>query len=73
MDIKLRIETLAMLLFFAAFIVISIGTTNDLPVVWWIGFGAFVLAGLLPIWTRYMNHLADKVRDVGLEFDDRTS
>lgn len=73
MDRKLIIETVAMLLFFAAFAVISVGTTNGIPAMWWIGFAAFVLAGLLPVATRFMNHLADKPRDVGMEFDDRTS
>lgn len=73
MDRKLQVETLAMLLLFAAFIVISIGTTHHAPAVWWIGFAGFVLGGLLPIATRYMNHLLDRPRDMGMEFDDRPS
>jgi hypothetical protein len=28
---------------------------------------------VLPVWTRYMDHSGDTIRDVGVEFDDRTS
>lgn len=73
MDRKLTIETAAMVLFFVACLVISAGTTLDAPALWWLGFAAFVLAGLLPVWTRYMDHSKDEPRDVGMEFDDRVS
>ncbi len=73
MDSKLLIETVAMILLIAAFPVISLGATADLPAVWWLGFAAFVAGGLLPVITRFMNHAADTPRDVGMEYDDRVS
>lgn len=73
MDTKLRVETLAFVLLLLAFPVISIGTTHGGGWLWWIGLLVFVLAGVLPVWTRYMDHSTDKPRDVGMEFDDRTS
>ena len=72
-DKKLRSECLALLLLFAAFPIISFGTTSGSGVVWWIGLLSLVLGGVLPILTRYMDHSTDKIRDVGMEFDDRTS
>jgi hypothetical protein len=60
-------------LLFAAFPLISVGTIGDNSVVWWIGLASLVLGGLLPVWTRFMNHSADTITDVGIEFDDRTS
>ena len=73
MDRKLRLETLAFVLLIVAFPVISLGTSHDNAVAWVIGLIAVILGGLLPIWTRYMNHANDKVRDMGMEFDERTS
>ena len=73
MDRKLQAETWALLLLFAAFPVVSFGTTGGNNLVWWIGLLSLVLGGLLPVWTRFMDHSRDKVRDVGMEFDDRTS
>jgi hypothetical protein len=73
MDKKLKAETLALLLLFAAFPITSWGTTADNRLVWWIGFISLIAGGLLPIITRYMDHSGDAVRDVGMEFDDRTS
>ena len=73
MDKKLRSECLALLLLFAAFPIISFGTTSGSGVVWWIGLLSLVFGGVLPILTRYMDHSTDKIRDVGMEFDDRTS
>lgn len=72
MDKKLKAETLALLLLFAAFPIISLGTTGG-SVVWWLGLISLVLGGVLPVWTRYMDHSGDTIRDVGMEFDDRTS
>jgi hypothetical protein len=63
----------ALLLLFAAFPLISVGATGGNSVVWWVGLASLLLGGLLPIWTRYMDHSRDTIRDVGLEFDDRTS
>jgi nitrate reductase NapE component len=73
MDKKLRAETVALLLLFAAFPIISLGTTGGSGLVWWIGLLSLVLGGLLPVWTRFMDHSGDTIRDVGIEFDDRTS
>lgn len=73
MDKKLKAETLALLLLFAAFPITSWGTTAGSYLVWSIGFISLVAGGLLPIITRYMDHSADAVRDVGIEYDDRTS
>lgn len=73
MDKKLTMETLALLLLFAAFPIISFGTTGGSAVVWWLGLLCLVLGGILPVWTRYMDHSTDTIRDVGVEFDDRTS
>jgi hypothetical protein len=73
MDRKLRSEIVAMLLLFIAFPVISFGTTGANAVVWWIGLLCLVAGGVLPIWTRFMDHSGDTVRDVGIEFDDRPS
>lgn len=73
MDKKLKAETLALLLLFAAFPIVSLGTTGGNALVWWIGLLSLVVGGVLPVWTRYMDHSADTIRDVGIEFDDRTS
>ena len=73
MDKKLKAETLALLLLFGAFPIISWGTTADSRPVWWIGLASLLAGGLLPVITRYMDHSGDAVRDVGMEFDDRTS
>jgi hypothetical protein len=64
---------LALLLLFAAFPIISWGTTRGNQLIWWLGLISLVIGGLLPIITRYMDHSTDKVRDVGMEYDDRTS
>jgi hypothetical protein len=37
------------------------------------GLIAVILGGLQPVWRRYMNHANDKVRDTGMEFDERTT
>ena len=73
MDKKLKAEIWAFLLLLAAFPITSWGTTSGHALVWWIGLVSLVLGGLLPILTRYMDHSTDKPRDVGMEFDDRTS
>jgi nitrate reductase NapE component len=72
-DKKLKSDCLSLLLLFAAFPIISVGTTGGSGLVWWIGLLSLVLGGALPVATRYMDHSGDKIRDVGLEFDDRTS
>jgi hypothetical protein len=73
MDKKLKIEILALLLLFAGFPITSWGTTSGTYLVWLIGLGSVILGGVLPIWTRYMDHSTDTIRDVGMEYDDRTS
>jgi len=73
MDKKLKAETLALLLLFASFPIISFGATGGIGLVWWIGLLSLVLGGVLPVWTRYMDHSGDTIRDIGVEFDDRTS
>jgi hypothetical protein len=73
MDKKLKAETLALVLLLVAFPITSWGTTAGNYLVWWIGFISLVVGGLVPVTTRYMDHSGDKIRDVGMEFDDRTS
>jgi hypothetical protein len=73
MDKKLKAEIWALLLLFAAFPITSWGTTGDNRLVWWLGLLSLVVGGLLPVWTRYMDHSGDTIRDVGMEYDDRTS
>jgi hypothetical protein len=73
MDRKLKAETWALVLLLVAFPITSWGTTGGIYLVWWIGFISLIAGGVLPIWTRYMDHSTDTIRDVGMEFDDRTS
>ena len=73
MDKKLKAEILALVLLLVAFPITSWGTTTGNYLVWWIGFTSLVVGGLVPVMTRYMDHSGDKIRDVGMEFDDRTS
>ena len=73
MDKKLQMETLALLLLFAAFPITSWGTMANNHLLWWIGLLGLIAGGLLPIVTRYMDHSTDTIRDVGMEYDDRTS
>ena len=73
MDRKLISESVALLLLFAAFPIISLGATGGSDVGWGIGLLSLVLGGLLPVLTRFMDHSRDTIRDVGMEFDERTS
>ncbi|MBV8755093.1 MAG: EmrB/QacA subfamily drug resistance transporter [Hyphomicrobiales bacterium] len=73
MDKKLQMETLAFVLLLVAFPITSWGTTAGNSVVWWIGLLSLVVGGLVPVMTRYMDHSTDTIRDVGMEYDDRTS
>lgn len=73
MDKKLVSETLALVLLFAAFPIISIGTTGGSNFVWWTGLSSLIVGGVIPVLTRYMDHSGDTIRDVGIEFDDRAS
>jgi hypothetical protein len=73
MDRKLKAEIFALVLMLVAFPITSWGTTAGNYLVWWIGFVSLVAGGVLPVWTRYMDHSGDTIRDVGMEFDDRTS
>ena len=73
MDKKLQAETLAFVLLLAAFPITSWGTTAGNYLVWSIGLLTLIGGGLLPVMTRYMDHSTDTIRDVGPEYDDRTS
>ena len=73
MDKKLKAETFAFVLLLVAFPITSWGTTAGNHLVWWIGFICLVVGGLVPVWTRFMDHSGDKIRDMGMEYDDRTS
>jgi len=73
MDKKLKSESVALLLLFAAFPTISFGTTWNSGLVWWAGLLCLIAGGLLPVCTRYMDHSGDTIRDVGIEYDDRLS
>jgi hypothetical protein len=63
----------ALLLLFAAFPIISFGATGGNDLVWWIGLICLVVGGVLPVVTRFMDHSRDTIRDIGMEFDERTS
>jgi 4-hydroxybenzoate polyprenyltransferase len=73
MDRKLKAESISLLLLFAAFPLTSFGKLGNSPLVWWIGLLCLVAGGALPVVTRFMDHSGDRIRDVGIEFDDRTS
>lgn len=73
MDRKLQAETLAFVLLLIAFPITSWGTMAGNDIVWWLGFLCVIAGGVLPVATRFMDHSGDKVRDTGMEFDDRTS
>ncbi len=70
---KLTAETIALVLLFAAFPLTSMGSMGHNTIALWLGLLCVVLGGALPIVTRFMDHSKDKVRDVGMEFDDRAS
>ncbi|MCL2543556.1 MAG: hypothetical protein FWE71_14025 [Nocardioidaceae bacterium] len=73
MNKKLTIETISFVLLIIAFPVISNGTHHDRTAVWVVGLVCMVVAGLLPIVTRFMDHSKDEPRDMGLELDERAS
>jgi hypothetical protein len=73
MDKKLKAECVALLLLFAAFPLTSLGKMGNTNLLWWLGLLCLVLGGLLPVATRYMSHIEDALRDMGIEFDDRVS
>ena len=70
---KLAAETIALVLLFAALPLTSVGATRGNMVALWLGLFCVVLGGMLPIVTRFLDHSKDKITDVGVEFDDRTS
>lgn len=70
---KLVSETIALVLMFVAFPLTSMGATNGNTLLLSIGLLCVIAGGVLPIATRFMDHSNDKVRDVGVEFDDRAS
>jgi uncharacterized membrane protein len=70
---KLVAETIALILMFVAFPLTSKGATaGHLPLLL-LGLLCVIAGGALPIITRFMDHSNDKVRDAGIEFDDRAS
>lgn len=73
MDKKLTIETIAFVLLIVAFPVTSAGTHHDITAIWVLGLLALVVAGILPVWTRFMDHGGDQPTDMGLEYDERVS
>lgn len=73
MDKKLKAECLSLILLFATFPLTSFGTMANAGLVWWLGLLCLIAGGVLPIVTRFMNHSNDTIRDVGMEYDDRTS
>lgn len=73
MDRKLAIETASLVLLIIAFPIISVGTNHDVLAVWLLGFAGFVVASALPIMTRFQDHSADEITDVGMEYDERVS
>ena len=70
---KLAAETLALLLMFAAFPIVSMAAMRTNGLLLTIGIACLVIGGGLPILTRYLDHSNDKIRDAGIEFDDRAS
>lgn len=70
---KLVSETLALLLMFVAFPLTSKGATTGNMLLLTIGLLCVIAGGALPIMTRFMDHSKDKIRDAGVEFDDRAS
>lgn len=53
MDLETKLLTLALVLMLVAFPVTSIGTMEDLPVVWWIGIALIVAGALIGPVMRY--------------------
>ncbi|MGF6817135.1 hypothetical protein OKW33_004006 [Paraburkholderia atlantica] len=70
---KLVAETLALLLMFAGFPLTSRGSVTGNMLLVGLGLLCVIAGGALPIITRFMDHSNDKVRDAGVEFDDRAS
>lgn len=53
MDLETKLLTLALVLMLAAFPITSVGTTEDQPVVWWIGIALLVAGALIGPVMRY--------------------
>ena len=47
-------RNISLLLMLAAFPLISIGTTSDRPLLWWIGLASLTVGALLPPVMRYL-------------------
>jgi hypothetical protein len=73
MNKKLAIETISFALLIVVFPVTSAGTDNDNKAVWVLGLVALIVGGVLPVWTRFMDHSTDKPTDMGMEHDERIS
>jgi hypothetical protein len=50
---RLAVLSLSLILLLAVLPLTSFGTTNDQPVLWWLGLGALLIGGLLPPATRF--------------------
>jgi hypothetical protein len=46
--------SVSLLLLLAAFLLVSLGTTNDNPVLWQLGLGCLLLGGLIPPVGRFL-------------------
>lgn len=72
---KLVVESWALVFLFASFPLISLGTTYDRASLEVLGLASLLVGALLPVVTRFTarQDIPDKPRDVGMEFDERTS
>lgn len=50
---RLAVLSLALILLLAVLPLTSFGTTNEQPVLWWLGLIALLIGGLLPPATRF--------------------
>jgi len=46
--------SVSLVLLFVALPLVSLGTTGDNPLVWWLGLGCLVIGGLIPPVRRFM-------------------
>ncbi|HEY0872863.1 MAG TPA: hypothetical protein VGD94_05275 [Vicinamibacterales bacterium] len=51
---RLAVLSLSMVLLLAAFPLISLGTTRDSPLLWWLGLIALAVGGLIPPARRFL-------------------
>ena len=67
--------SVSLVLLLIAFPLISIGTTNGPPMLWWAGLGALVIGGILPPLRRLFpdKEPMPEPTKVGMPEDDRVS